>query len=249
MPNFAKPGDDSGILPDGFVQWRSGVSYTVRPELLAPLACDWQYHICINVLRKTADLGSRVYPILYRRADALATARAAELQCQEHGTAPYRWTLAHGWFRHKEALQLARAYLTVGLACQRGARPRGEDPPTVKAFRDPGGATPESSAPEDVKSSFPQALEEIYTDFDVRDSGATGPNVSLFSYGEYVPSADNVHFEAFVRRAERRAKFHCDWFRRSGPRSFAVVRREWFSTTNPDLVVVHVYFQHDGQGV
>jgi hypothetical protein len=60
----------------------------------------------------------------------------------------------------------------------------------------------------------------------------------MFSYGEYVTSRDGLDFAPIVDRAEQRARSHIP---EPSPK---IVRREWLSTSAPDLAVVHLYFQN-----
>jgi hypothetical protein len=87
-------------------------------------------------------------------------------------------------------------------------------------------------------------MDEIYSDFEFRDSAAPGSNIVLFSYGEYVPSCEGIVYGAFLDRAEHRARVHGN-IRMGGAQSgpLRVVKREWFCATSPDIAVVHVYFE------
>src|SRR5689334_16912446 len=95
-PDFSKPGDDRGVLPDGFTPWRWGVTYTVHPEMLLHVKCGQEYRFVASVLRKFADGESPRYADLYARAAAIANGRAASLQCSESGAFLNRRILTQG---------------------------------------------------------------------------------------------------------------------------------------------------------
>src|SRR5262245_32048051 len=112
-PDFSQPGSD-GQLPEDYVPWRWGVSYTVRPELLSPLVCGEEYLITASVLRKRPDDETFTgYADLYERAIAIAHARAAALQCAQGGSLHTR-LLNHTWFRHGST-HLVRAAVTLAV--------------------------------------------------------------------------------------------------------------------------------------
>ena len=80
-------------------------------------------------------------------------------------------------------------------------------------------------------------LDEIYKDVEV---GEPSPHIVLFSYGESVPTDQEVDFAQVVERAEQRAKWHHDLIARSAPAAFNVVKRQWWCS-DPAQAVVHVY--------
>src|SRR5262245_25637104 len=55
QPDFSSPGNDGESLPEGFNQWRSCVSYTVRPEIYTPLIAGDEYRIFVRAIRKGAS--------------------------------------------------------------------------------------------------------------------------------------------------------------------------------------------------
>ena len=77
MPDFSRPGSD-GALPDGFAEWQRGVTYTVRPELLAPLASGRDYRLNVTLRRRhPLDREFTGYDELYQRVSGIAAARVA----------------------------------------------------------------------------------------------------------------------------------------------------------------------------
>jgi hypothetical protein len=55
MSRFSKPGSD-GTPASDFREWRSGVTFTVRPEILAPLQPGREYRINANVRLKIGSV-------------------------------------------------------------------------------------------------------------------------------------------------------------------------------------------------
>src|SRR6185295_5233015 len=119
MPDFSQSGSD-GSLPDGFQEWQWGVTYTVRPELLAPLLCGREYRL-ITAVRRKIPKGKDFtgYGQLYQRAKAIATARIAELQCPAEAEPLHSWVFCHGWQRLDigSADDLIIVFLTTGVVC------------------------------------------------------------------------------------------------------------------------------------
>src|SRR5438128_3071409 len=110
MPDFSQPGAD-GALPDAFIPWRWGVTYTVRPELLSTLVPGQEYRIAVSVVRKLQNSENlNGYADLYEHATAIAEARASQLTCPAEGNVLHKRILAHGWFRHGDT-NLVRAFL------------------------------------------------------------------------------------------------------------------------------------------
>ena len=142
--------------------------------------------------------------------------------------------LNHGWFRYN-VTNIPTAFLTMGIVClkQGDPIPQGESAPTQKQLAAPGGATPDNF-------TLPQAalnsrIEESYSAGDVRDPLDAGPGIFLFSYGEYVHSADGIDYNPFVERAEHITQLHLPFLEsnsRSIKDAFKIVRREWFCATN-----------------
>jgi hypothetical protein len=228
-PDFLQPGNDGAPLPEGFNPWRSCVSYTVRPEMYAPLIYGREYRIFVRVLRRGAG-----YAELYSRALAIAKGRAAQLRCVE-GQILHSRIVVHGWFRY-EAIDAPTAYLTLTVTALNPGDPalEGLNPPTIEQLGAPGGMTPENTP----ASSFTgKEIHESYTD---PGGIAEGQNILLISYGEYVSTCDGIDYTPFVERAEKLAQFHVE----SLHGRWTIMRREWFSATTPDIVVVHVFCRH-----
>jgi hypothetical protein len=225
-PNFLQPGNDGASLPDGFNPWRSCVSYTARPDIYAPLIHGREYLILVRALHKGAS-----YAELYSRALAIANGRVGKLQCNEGQSLHSRIT-AQGWFRY-ETIDVPTAYLTMTVAALKPGDPvvEGLNPPTAEELAAPGGMTPENTP---VPIVTGKTILESYT-----DPGAISDNQSIFliSYGEYVASLDGIDYAPFVERAEKLAKFHSQFLKDR----WTIMRREWFSASTPDIVVVHVF--------
>src|SRR5690242_21245491 len=81
--DFSKPGN-AGVLPDHFIPWQWGVTYTVHPELLSPVQCGREYRLTISVLRRVVHAQDPGYADLYNRATTIANGRTARLQCADH---------------------------------------------------------------------------------------------------------------------------------------------------------------------
>ena len=103
---------------------------------------------------------------------------------------------------------------------------------------------PGGSGLDHIQNVNTQPIHEIYVEFDHRDpAGSSGS--SMLSYGEYVPSCTGVNFEPFVERATQFATSHHHLLTNQPAcveTPVKIIRRQWFSVTNPDVVVVHVYF-------
>ena len=224
-------------MPDGFKEWQWGVIYTVRPELSAPLMRGREYRIAASVRRGVVkDQDFSAYGELYQRAAWMASARIADLTCADEGEPLHTWTMQHGWGCFGEAFRFAAASVTLGVICPKEgeSKPQGVAPAVPAELMSPGGS---------VGVADPRRLDEIYNEFDLRELPCAHSDIFLFSYGEYVPTHRGIPFDPFVERAERLAKRHMDRLRgpESGP--LQIVRREWLWATNPDVAVVHVYFQ------
>ena len=239
-PDFSRPGND-GSLPENYVPWRSGVTYTVRPELLSPLVCGEEYFITAAVLwKRPNDETFSGYADLYEHASAIAHARAAVLRCA-HGESLHTRLVNHMWFRHGST-HLVRAAVTLEVTCGKdaGAKPDAQLPPTSEAFASPGGTTVEQAA---LLPKRP--WHEIYNMAQLHEpSEATG--IFGFSYGEYAPSCEGFDYKPYVERAEAMTRFHLSFVlgaMPSGKESMKIVRREWFCATTPDIAVVHIYVE------
>jgi hypothetical protein len=208
--------------------WRRGVIYTVRPEILAPLERGRQYRILVGERRMASKSEPFAgYAELYRRALSITAARVAALATPER---PSRWTEYHGW-RALEFGDRQLIFTFIATVLKIGDQaPAGESAPTAEELAAPGGA-----ALEQLQHRGRQRFDEFYNDFDHRSAAESPDPGILFSYGEYVPSAAAVDFEPFVHKSEALARYHF------GP-EVQVVRRDCFCTTHPDLAVVHLFF-------
>ena len=215
--------------------------YTARPEIPAPLVRGRQYRITAAFKRKIASSETFTgYEDLYQRATTLANARITELQRAERFDSLHQWILFQGWRSMGDAYRIACAFVTMGLVCPepRAAKPEGEPAPASAELMIPGGATLEM-----LSTHAPQQVDEIYNEFDLRDPGA-GAGLVTFSYGERAPAVRELDFEPFVRRAGNRARLYWESLSsRPAGDGFRALRREWWSTTGPDLAVVMVYFR------
>jgi len=239
MPDqFSKPGADGISLPAGFDRWQFGVSYTVRPQILAPLSYGREYRLFVRVVRKVAG-GEKFtgYANLYSRATVISNSRTTQFRCLEKDAAIHARILVQGWWVN-DTINLATVYLTTGISCLRDGDPipQGEPVPTQPALTEPGGVTPQNYTPAHLAAQKP--IDESYSDFDARTSSSASDNIFFVSYGEYVPTCDGLDYLPFIERAEALAKSHASFS--DGGR---IVRREWFCATDPDIAVVHIYVQ------
>jgi hypothetical protein len=112
-------------------------------------------------------------------------------------------------------------------------------PPSASELEAPGGTSREALAKK-YEAGELQKLDEIYIDFDMSDPPGSGSDC-MCSYGEYVPTLENLDFEPFLERATSRAHFHHQTL--PEPKApFAIVRREWWTLTSPNLVAIHIYY-------
>ena len=225
-----EPGSD-GALPEGFTEWRRGLTYTIR-RLGRPSR--------INVtVRQRIPTGSEFtgYGHLYDRVTAIASARFVEL-----GN-PRTWRLAQAWGRFGgQIMELASASITFGLLFPEddGEIPEGEPTATPQELTVPALATVEAQW-KDYAEGRHKHVDEIYIDFDMTDPPGTASDCML-SYGEYVPALDGLDFEPSLERAESRARFHYESL--ASPKApFTIERREWWTLTSPNLVAIHIYFR------
>ena len=214
--------------------WRRGVIYTVRPEILAPLAGGREYRILIGVRRmvRTSEPFT-AYGELYRRAAALTDARVAALVCPAAPVA--RWTASHGW-RAVEFGERQFIFVFITTVVSLGGEAQaGERAPTGDELTSPGGALREMP----MQQPWQQNIDEFYNDFDHRAAGDSADDDDLlFSYGEYVPSSETIDFEPFAHKAETMARSHY------GP-DLRVVQRDCFCATHPNVAVVHLVFRSE----
>lgn len=240
MPDFSQPGSDGdasfSFESSGFADWRRGVVYTVRQEMLAPLRHGEEKRIGVSIRRWIAkDEPFTAYAELYRRATAIQAQRVKELTCADACCSLHSWTAAHAWGRYEGRFDFLYTFVTTGVVFVHSGDPRlkGEDAPAEQALLAPGGLTKEAVAA--LGPDHWKRIDEFYNDFDSQDSSA--PGAYMFSYGEYVPSRESLDFAPLIKRAERRA---CSYVLEPAAK---IVRREWLSTSAPDLGVVHLYFR------
>jgi hypothetical protein len=229
--DFSLPGNDGESLPDGFNPWRSCVSYTARPEIYAPLSYGREYLVLVRALSRGAS-----YAELYSRAIAIANGRIGKLQCNE-GQSLHSRISAQGWFRY-ETIDVPTAYLSMIVSALRPGDPlvEGLSLPTAEELAAPGGMTPENTPVPIVTGKL---ILESYTD---PGELAEDQKIFLISFGEYVSSLEGIDYEPFVDRAEKLAKFHSEFLKGR----WTIMRREWFSASTPDIVVVHVFLRRGG---
>lgn len=234
---FSKPGDDGGVLPDGYTPWRWSVTYTLWPELLAPLKYGKEYRILVSVLRNIPDDDNFPgYADLYDRVVAIANGRAAQLPPPGSGMVMHTRIVNHGWFRHQNS-NLVRSFMTFGVVCLNPSdpKPQGVTLPHREKLAVPGGMTPENYAlPGD---DVDKRSHEMYSDGDARDPLNPDTNVFMFSYGEYVQDSRAVDYKPLLEKAEKLAQFHLPG------NELRIIRREWLCATNPDIAVIHLYIQ------
>jgi hypothetical protein len=234
-PDFSRPGSD-GNLPEGFNPWQWSVTYTVRPEIHAELKYGEEYIILASVLWRAPDKSPyKKYAELYERTIAIARGRASQLVCPR-GCVQDTQIRTQGWFGQRTT-NFVRAFVSLGVRClKKGEKNNpGMTVPTSKDLAGPGGMTPDNTTAADLTAA--RRPHEVYTEADARDSSAR-ENILLVSYGEYVDAAEIVEYGPIVDRALRLAKFHLSL--RDRP---AIVRREWFAATNPDIAVAHIYLR------
>lgn len=216
MPGFLQPGAE-GTLPPGVNPWQRGLVYLAKREILTAIPPGCQYTIMIGSKQKLVQPASGYHDV-FHRAKEIANARISRFAGPVHA-----WTIAQGWGSLPTAQQIAVAFIALGL---KSALPgedlcRGDADPTAEALATPGGAP-----------SLPvQAYDEVYNAFDFGDTGAV-----TISYGESVPSCENIDFQPFVQRAERLAEFYA-----SGP--LHIIRRSWYSVSNHNLVTVEIHYE------
>jgi hypothetical protein len=236
--DFTRPGSE-GQLPDGFVEWQNGATHTVWPEMLEPLRRGQEYYMYAGVWGRVPKYGEFTgYGTLYRKAKTIVATRMKEFTCGSRGAGLHNWVAGHAWFRKDvPSSTLVAAFLSVGLLYPESGqeRPKGVSYPEEMDLTSPGGMTPNEIDPKLFKRPA-----EGYVDF-MQDPANGGPDIAMLSYGEYVPNAEGLNYEPFVRRAEERARFSLR-VSQKGARPLRVIRRQWFCATNPDIAVVHVYF-------
>jgi hypothetical protein len=243
LTDFSLAGAD-GSLPDDFIPWQWGLSYTLRPQPFSTFEPGEEYRIVVYVLQPVRDKETfSAYATMYQRVTDIANARAAQLTAAGKNGILHKRILTQGWFRHRN-IDLDRVFLTLGISCldKKDQRRQGETAPTAEELAKPGGMTPENVNPAAVQVH--KHVHEQYGEFGLRSSNASG--IFTVSYGEYVETCAGLDYEPFVQRAEQLARFHHPFLVKDTParsETLNIVRREWFCATNPDIAVVHVYIR------
>ena len=155
--------------------------------------------------------------------------------------------ISQGWYT-SGFLKAAAAHITLGVSCLKpeDPMPEGAPAPTFGQLEVPGGETPLNHAVESVLFDRARRIDEGYHYVDLRGRADRDANIFLISYAEYVSKAQGIDYGPYVQRAENLGRFHVLFLekeRRSSTDPVRVIRREWFCTTSPDVVVVHVYIQ------
>ena len=240
---YSRPGVD-GIVPFGLDNWRRGVVYTVRPELHVPLEPERDYYLSVIVRRRISGKAEAdSYLDVYTHARNVSQGRVDSLVCH-NGSRPHSWIDSQHWGTMTFGSTSFRfASLTTAVSASEGSA--GEKPPDLNALAVPSeiseDALKSKFASEAGNSSRRQRAQEIYNDFDFRDSPSESSGPVIFSYGEYTPEAAIEDYSAYVGRAERLAQF-CQNTLAGESAQFRIVAREWMQTSSPTLAVVHVYF-------
>ena len=235
VPDYSRPSVDVERRADA--EWQWGVTQTVRPERLAPMAPDVEYSITVKVQRHVTDVNpDTTFAGLYARASAIAGARCHDFARGD--AAVHHWIICHAW-RTVPAGSNSLVFAIVMMGLMRPAAghmpPAGEPAPTTQQLMTSGGATLE-----EMQRRSPQRATEVFVEFDHRQPGASGVPVFMYSYGERVTVDTVDSFEPFVGRAENNARAHQAMFGvpgTSAPPS-SIVRREWYMADN--LVTVEL---------
>jgi hypothetical protein len=247
---FSQPGE-LGELPLDFQEWRRGLTYTVRPELLRPIPLKREMRVNVTIRYVTPTSAPRPsFADMYERATTIMQARIGQLRCDDTMASARAWILAQAWFINDfGARSVYSASITSGVLFlhETSLVPAGEPRPDAAALLVPSGGTPEAFAAKHVNEQGARHLDEIYIDFEDAD---TSRDVTV-SYGEYVASCDDVDYAPIVERAETRARFHYQTLSvPDGPAKlpFEILRREWTclstnKTADPTIATVHVYFR------
>jgi len=247
---FSQAGEH-GELPLDFQEWRRGLTYTVRPELLRPIPSRRELRMNVTVRHVAPRSAPRPsFADMYERATTIMEARIGELRCDDATALARVWILAQAWFVNDFSVRsVYSASITSGVSFldDAGPVPVGEPRPDTAALLVPSGGTPEAFAAKHVNDQGARHLDEIYIDFEDAD---TSRDVTV-SYGKYVASCDEVDYAAIVQRAETRARFHYQTLSvpdGSARLPFDILRREWTclstnKTADPMIATVHVYFR------
>jgi hypothetical protein len=247
---FSQAGEH-GELPLDFQEWRRGLTYTVRPELLRPIPL--KRELRVNVTARYVAPRSAPRPSfgeMYERATTIMHARIGRLRCDDATASARSWILAQAWFVNElgaKSVYSASITSCVAFLNETDPGPVGEPRPDAAALLVPGGGTPEAFAARHLNDQGSRHLDEICIDFEDADPVR---DVTV-SYGEYVATCEDVDYARIVERAEILARFHYEILRTpdgSAKVPFDILRREWtcLSTNkieDPTIATVHVCFR------
>jgi hypothetical protein len=236
---FLAPGSD-GELGLGTDLWRKGLVYTARAEPSSLQSSRQSYRISVLFKKRVgATQPFTDFSEVYWRVVAIANHRVSQLTCPEAEETPDPIILCQGWRWIGE--NIVMALITLGLRCsdQILTDVQGEPAPTDEELRSPGGSTLE-----ELGRVAPQALDEIYNEFDFTDTSTRNADVVTVSYGEPFSGGDAIDFWPFVERAERLARFYhslLQTFGETGSHPFRIRHREWF-LASLTFVTIHISF-------
>lgn len=245
MLDFLRPGKD-GVIPAENQMWQRGMVYTARPAIPSPMVPGREYRITTSFKRRiTKDEKFKGYEKLYGRISRLAELRISQLRCIRDDPRIHSWIIGQWWAAMEAPYHFATAVLTMGVISQKtgDSLPSGEERPTSQSL-----AAPSSNLHEAANRVNSQPADEIYHEFDFTEPGHNGqlPCPVILSYGDRIRSREGLNFEPFVRSAEIMAAVYAEFSaNESGAEraNFQLLGREWFSVSDPDLVVIHVFFQ------
>jgi hypothetical protein len=249
----SRPGS-SGALPQGFREWERGVTYTVRPELLAPLADGREYRLNATLRRACTKEGDFTgYAGLYRRASTILDARVAAVARRNEGRRLHTWVLTHAWFRIEAGdRSFVSASITRALTLAGDGRhwPEGEETPSAEALQRPGGQSRDAYAARHDDDYGRRRLDEIYVEFEGGERSEAARDVTI-SYGEYIADPTGLDFAPYLQRAEQLAACYRDSATTSshpGGTLLPVLMREWTcldtsKTTDRRIVTVHLFLR------
>ena len=248
--DFTQTGE-RGELPADFQEWRRGLTYTVRPELLRPIPPTRELRLNVTVRHVVPNGASApLFADLYERAATIVAARIGELRCDDRTALARAWTLAQAWFVNElgdNSVYSASITSAVSFLNDGSPVPMGEPRPDAAALLVPSGGTPEAFAAKHVNDQGSRRLDEIYVDFRHSEPAR---DITI-SYGEYVAACEGVDHTPIVERAEKLARFHYDTLSaRDGAVNppFDILRREWTclstnKSVDSSIATVHVYFR------
>jgi hypothetical protein len=244
-------GGECGELGVDFQEWRRGLTYTVRPELLRPLPLNREVRLNVTV-RRFASITEAPpsFARLYERATAILEARIATLRCDDTTAVLRTWILAQAWFANEFGVKRVCSASITSAALFRDDEapvPMGEPRPDATALRGPSGGTPAAFEAKHLSPGGAKRLDEMYVDFAESDPGQ---DVTV-SYGGYVPTCDAVDYAPIVEQATMLARFYHRTLsvpERKTKLPFEILRREWRclatnKTVDSAIATVHIYFR------